>query len=524
MSTSKIFGYVPNGYKGSLVRLDVDIRYGIPGLHIIGLPEGAVREARERVRIALSNSGFTVVQKKILVSLGPADLPKAAAGLDLAIALAILSAYFDLRPPASVALGELTLHGQVIGVPGVLAAIHEGRMVKADYAFIPEMNRAEAILSGGQGISCVENLTEAWHALASSRDGAMSTCKTKQHFSQSQNLIEDSRQELVKDKLIYGTVETLKIMEIAAAGAHHCGFFGPPGTGKTMSALQLGHLFPTLRHHEMIETARIWSLASMLEADYSLINTAPVRMPHQSASTEGLVGGGKYLSPGEFSLAHNGLLILDEIAEFDRNVLQALREPLESGRIRLVRANLHADYPARAVVCITANLCPCGGFGKPGTACACSPGDISRYWRKFGGAVLDRIALRCICVPGARQLTASACAMQRRVQAARQIQSERNKSLDKTCQSSCNGQLSLAELLSCGAVTENAASFASRMAMNAGLSFRAALHVLQIARTIADLDGQLQVKDEHILESLEYRRIADGGTPWACADVAAGMR
>ncbi|GAB6090138.1 YifB family Mg chelatase-like AAA ATPase [Spirochaeta dissipatitropha] len=506
-----------------MVRLDVDIRYGIPGLHIIGLPEGAVREARERVRIALSNSGFAVVQKKILVSLGPADLPKAAAGLDLAIALAIIAADFDLKPPASVALGELTLHGQVIGVPGVLAAIHEGRSASADQAFIPEMNRAEAALCGGRGISCVENLTEAWHALASSLNGVDLPGNTDQFFLQSHGLIEDCRPTSVKDRLIYGTARTLRIMELAAAGAHHCGFFGPPGTGKTMSAIQLGRLLPSLGHQEMIETARIWSLASLLEADYSLIKTAPVRMPHQSASTEGLVGGGKNLCPGEFSLAHNGLLILDEVAEFDRNVLQALREPLESGRIRLVRANLHADYPARAVVCITANLCPCGGFSKPGTACACSPGDISRYWRKFGGAVLDRIALRCICVPGERQVVASRSAMQHSVLTARQMQLERSRVLDEDTSASYNGRLSLAELLACNAVTEKAASFASRMALSAGMSFRGALHVLQIARTIADLKGEPKVNDEHILESLEYRKIADGGTPWACVDRAGVM-
>lgn len=477
-------------------------------MQIIGLPEGAVREARERVRIALSNSGFTVVGKKILVCLGPADLPKASPGLDLAVALAVLSAEAGTGSESGfnlLAVGELGLHGDIAPVHGVLAAVDEAAKLGCVSAVVPSLNAKEASLCPRSSIYGVGTLSEAWEFLAENR----SLCPV--------DLVKpDALPCITDDGVLSGSVQALRGIELAAAGRHHIGFFGPPGTGKTMSAHNLARILPPLTHDEMIQTARIWSIAEMLNNNAGVLTQPPVRAPHHSASVEGMIGGGKYLLPGEVSITHNGLLVLDEVAEFSRGVLQALREPLESGEMRLVRAGMHAVFPASSLVCLTSNLCPCGGFGKPKAVCACSPAEIGRYWRKFGGAVMDRIQIRVPCSPADFLQAEPLAAVRQKVLHAQSIQQKRNQRAPLKNNVRCyNSQLAESELLECGACTQENINNARSAAKAAGLSFRGSHHVLQIARTMADLDNSKSIMNRHLKEAASIRKIADGGTPWA---------
>ncbi|AFG36683.1 YifB family Mg chelatase-like AAA ATPase [Spirochaeta africana] len=512
MRPHTIIGYVPNGYTGCLVYLEVDIRHGIPGIQIIGLPEGAVREARERVRIALSNAGFGVTGKKILVGLGPAGIPKASAGLDLAIALSILTAEAGLTLPEPIAvIGELGIHGSILPAQGVLAAVDEAVRSGAKAAIVPRDNLAEAALISACRPIGVDSLAGAWHAVLTLAAGEFP--ETDGFSAETAPVPAPIAAPDFADPgapVVRGTAEQLRRLTIAAAGGHHIGLFGPPGTGKTLGAHQLGSLLPPLLPQEMIETVRVWSLAGLpFHADAGVWHP-PVRAPHHSASVEGMIGGGRYLQPGEASLAHNGLLILDEVAEYPRGVLQALRDPLESGVVRLVRAGTQALFPARAMVCLTANLCPCGSYGKPRGVCSCTTAEISRYWRKFGGAVMDRIAVRVACLPDEKPVQVSTAELRVRVAAARQRQRER------ICGRGGfrNSQLQRSDLLEHGEFSALAAHTADRLALQHGLTFRGSLHVLQMSRTIADLEQQDAVLVQHVEESAAIRCTIGGGNPW----------
>ncbi len=506
MGISKIIGYVPDGYYGHLVNIDVDIRRGIPGIQIIGLPEGAVREARERVRMALTNSGFPVIGKKILVGLGPADVPKAAAGLDLAIALAIIHA--DAQPAvaeAVIAVGELGLHGDILPVHGVLAAVDEACKSGCSIAFVPRGNAREAALIRGVSVFGLDTLQHAWERYTDcgtpTHDLSHHSVESAEGIYQIENDSCDGEGEFL------GTAELIRASQIAAAGNHHIGLFGPPGTGKTLSAHQLGSLLPDMSQAEMIETARIWSLAAMINPDEGINPAPPVRFPHHSASVEGMIGGGKFMTPGEASLAHNGLLVLDEIAEFPRSVLQALRDPLESGSIRLVRAGAHITFPARSLVCITANLCPCGAYGRPKSICSCTPGEISRYWRKFGGAIMDRIPIRVACSPQASPVRVSLGALRKSILLARKRQHDRSAAY--------NGIVDADTIIRTGGADAGVISRCTEAARLAGLSFRGAHHVLQLSRTIADLDSRDVIEKRDITEAAGIRAAVQGGSPWA---------
>ncbi|THB63729.1 MAG: ATP-binding protein, partial [Spirochaetaceae bacterium] len=428
-----------------------------------------------------------------------------------------------------VAVGELGLYGDVIPVHGVLAAVDEAQKIGCRAALVPPQTVAEARLSSIDQIVAVTSLAEAWEQVQAIAGGAAAGLASDAgtlsvagsagdagEFSVAGALCAASNvsnaSNATGNQLIRGSVATLRAITVAAAGGHHLGLFGPPGTGKTMAAWHLTKLLPPLRIEQVIETTRVWSIAKALSPDGDgIVRQAPVRSPHHSASVEGMVGGGRYLSPGEISLAHNGLLILDEVAEFSRSVLQALREPLESGVIQLARAHSNVQFPARGLVCITANLCPCGGYGRPRAACSCLPSDIRRYWRKFGGAILDRIPLRVACFPGAQMDVQRLVDMRDRISMAVAAQYERG-------QRQLNGRLGLDELLECGSLDQQDVEAVQRLSQSKDLSYRGTHHVLQVARTMADLDQQASIASRHISEALSMRLTAQGGTPWALLD------
>lgn len=492
MSLAIVHSRAQVGVDAPAVTVEAHLANGLPSMTLVGLPETAVKESKDRVRSAILNAGFDFPRQRITLNLAPADLPKDGGRFDLAIALGILAASGQLPARALhdlECLGELALSGALRPVQGVLPAALAARSAGRTLV-VPRANAEEACLASGLNVLAVDHLLELV---------AHFTGQTPLAPYQAKGLI---RQSAPYPDLadVQGQVAAKRALLVAAAGAHNLLFSGPPGTGKTLLASRLPGLLPPLDEEEALEVAAIHSIAS--QAPLQAWPQRPFRHPHHSASGPALVGGGSRPRPGEISLAHRGVLFLDELPEFSRKVLEVLREPMESGEIVIARAHDKVRFPARFQLVAAMNPCPCGYLGDPSGRCRCTPDQIQRYRSKLSGPLLDRIDLHLTV---AREVTAlhMPSAGDSSAQAALQVAQAR--SCQQQRQGCANAFLDLPGLRQHCALQPADQAWLENACERLGLSLRAAHRILKVARTLADLEHSTEITRQHLAEALQYR-------------------
>ena len=486
------------------VTVEVSITGGGAGLFLVGLPDNAVKESEQRIRSAYENSGFRMTQRKCVVNLAPADLRKEGSGFDLPIAVAILAAMQQVMPESldQVAfVGELSLDGSVRGVKGVLPITAEAREQGFKRIYVPEENAVEAAVVEGIEVLPVTSLQQ----VASSLNGEAVIEPIEAEVA---DVVEQS--EYAEDFAdVKGQAHVKRALEIAAAGGHNVIMIGPPGSGKTMLARRIPSILPPMTLDEALETTKIHSVAGKLGTRSGLMNRRPFRAPHHLASPVALIGGGQNPQPGEVSLAHNGVLFLDEMPEFGHSVLEVLRQPLEDKHISIARARYAVDYPSNFTLVASMNPCPCGYYNHPTKECTCSAAAVHRYMGRISGPLMDRIDLHVEVTPVSREEMSvetpaeSSAEVRKRVIAARKIQAERFKDTPVHT----NTMMTSAMLRRFCQLSAEARTLLDRAMERLQLSARAYDRIIKVARTIADLEGAADIEPHHISEAIGYRSL-----------------